>query len=130
MQTFTLQEAEDLLPRVRELLLEMQDSKQKIDALRGDLQGAVRSSSGNGHVKDEQGLESKKKRAEALVADINARLETLNGWGVELKGLDEGLIDFPHEREGRIVYLCWRLGEDRIEYWHELETGFAGRQPL
>ncbi|MGH7488523.1 MAG: DUF2203 domain-containing protein [bacterium] len=50
--------------------------------------------------------------------------------GCELKGVDEGLIDFPSEREGQTVYLCWKLGEERIEWWHELDTGFAGRQRL
>ena len=65
-----------------------------------------------------------------LVEEINQRLAKLNEWGIELKGLDEGLIDFPSERDGRTVYLCWKLGEDRIEWWHELDTGFAGRQPL
>ncbi|HUX86133.1 MAG TPA: DUF2203 family protein [Chloroflexota bacterium] len=41
-----------------------------------------------------------------------------------------GLVDFPAERDGRVVYLCWRRGEDQIHYWHELDAGFAGRQPL
>jgi hypothetical protein len=50
--------------------------------------------------------------------------------GCELKGIEEGLIDFPSPREGRTVYLCWKLGEDSIGSWHELDTGFAGRQPL
>ena len=46
-----------------------------------------------------------------------------------LKDIEEGLVDFPSEREGRTVYLCWKLGEDVIGYWHELDTGFPGRQP-
>ncbi len=50
--------------------------------------------------------------------------------GVILRDPESGLIDFPAEREGRVVYLCWQLGEDRITHWHEPETGFAGRQPL
>lgn len=130
MREFTLDEAEAILPRVRALLGRMQDAKRQIDALRVDLQGAVRTSTGNGHVRDERSLEAKKERAERLVAEINANLETLHEWGIELKSLDEGLIDFPHRRGGRLVYLCWRLGEDRIEYWHDIDAGFAGRQPL
>jgi hypothetical protein len=50
--------------------------------------------------------------------------------GVEVKGIDEGLVDFPSERDGRVVYLCWRIGEPDILYWHEVHTGFQGRQPL
>jgi hypothetical protein len=49
---------------------------------------------------------------------------------VELKDVEQGLLDFPHEREGRVVYLCWRLGEEGIGWWHDLDVGFAGRQPL
>ena len=61
---------------------------------------------------------------------LNALLAEINGFGCELKGLGEGLIDFPSKREGRTVYLCWKLGEERIAYWHELDTGFASREPL
>jgi hypothetical protein len=64
------------------------------------------------------------------VTQLNERLARINSWGCELKGVDEGLIDFPSEREGRVVYLCWRLGEDAIRWWHEIDSGFAGRQPL
>ena len=71
-----------------------------------------------------------RREAQALVKRLNELLAEINGLGCELKGLDEGLIDFPTERDGRTVYLCWRLGEERIAYWHELDTGFAGRQPL
>ena len=56
--------------------------------------------------------------------------DELMALGVELKDGVSGLLDFPSLREGRIVYLCWRLGESHVEYWHELETGFAGRQLL
>jgi hypothetical protein len=50
--------------------------------------------------------------------------------GVVLKDLDMGLLDFPHERGGRIVFLCWHSLEERVEYWHDLDAGYAGRQPL
>jgi hypothetical protein len=50
--------------------------------------------------------------------------------GVQLKDFDSGLCDFPHLRDGRVVLLCWKQGEDRIAWWHEVEAGFAGRQPL
>ena len=130
MKLFTLAEAEALLPQVRDELLAMQDCKRRVDVVRGDLEHAAEKSTGNGHVRDENALAEKRRQAEALVAEINERLARINGWGVELKGLDEGLIDFPSERDGRTVYLCWKLGEDRIAWWHDLDTGFAGRQPL
>ncbi|HZP56100.1 MAG TPA: DUF2203 domain-containing protein [Dehalococcoidia bacterium] len=130
MELFTLEQAEALLPQVREELLAMQALKAEIDGLRGELGAVVGRSSGNGHVRDEAAVEAKRRRAEALVDDLNGRLARLNAWGVELKGLDEGLVDFPSERDGRVVYLCWRLGEERIAWWHEIDAGFAGRRPL
>jgi hypothetical protein len=130
MKLFTLAEAEAMLPQIREELLAMQACKSEVDGLRGDLEHAIGKSSGNGHVRDENALAEKRRRAEAMVEEINERLGRLNEWGVELKGLDEGLIDFPSDRDGRVVYLCWRLGEERIEWWHEIDSGFAGRQPL
>ena len=57
-------------------------------------------------------------------------VDELRQLGVEPKGALDGLVDFPCELEGRIVYLCWRLGEPEVLYWHDLEAGFSGRQPL
>jgi hypothetical protein len=130
MQFFTREQAEALLPQLRDLLLEMQRCKREIDDLRGDLGQAVERSTGNGHVKDETDLAGKRRRAEAFVEQLNEHLARINALGVELKDVDQGLLDFPHEREGRVVYLCWRLGEESIAWWHELDTGFAGRQAL
>jgi hypothetical protein len=57
-------------------------------------------------------------------------LAQLDWWGVIVRDLDTGICDFPALREGREVYLCWRVGEERIGWWHEIDGGFAGRQPL
>jgi hypothetical protein len=57
-------------------------------------------------------------------------VERIRELGVILKDLDEGLLDFPHEREGRVVFLCWHPPEERVAFWHEIEAGYAGRQPL
>jgi hypothetical protein len=57
-------------------------------------------------------------------------LTQIDRWGVIVRDLDTGICDFPALREGREVYLCWRVGEERIEWWHETGAGFAGRQPL
>ena len=130
MKLYTLAEAEAMLPQIRDELLSMQASKREVDDVRAYLEHAVSTTGGNGHVRDENTLAEKRRRAEALVEDINARLRLINDWGIELKGLDEGLIDFPSDREGRVVYLCWRLGEDAIAWWHEIDEGFPGRRPL
>ncbi len=119
-----------MLPQVRDELLAMQACKREVDDLRGDLERTTHTTAGNGHVRDEDALAEKRRRAEALVHQINDGLARINGWGIELKSIDDGLIDFPSERDGRVVYLCWRLGEDDITWWHDIDDGFAGRQPL
>ena len=57
-------------------------------------------------------------------------IEELQKLGVEAKGGVEGLVDFPCQMDGRVVFLCWKLGESEVQYWHELDAGFMGRQPL
>ncbi|MBF6600335.1 MAG: DUF2203 domain-containing protein [Dehalococcoidia bacterium] len=127
---FTLEQAQAMVPKVRDELMAMQGLKRAIDDLRIGLARIVEKATGNGHVRSEDELERQRRRAEELVRQLNERLARINDWGVELKGLDEGLVDFPAERDGRVVYLCWRLGEERIEWWHEIDAGFGGRQPL
>jgi hypothetical protein len=130
MKLFTLAEAEALLPRVREKMLELQRCRTMLTGLQDLLARSAQKSAGNGHVSETGELAGARQQAETLAAQLNGLLAELLGWGCQVKGLDEGLVDFPSEREGRIVLLCWRLGESRIDWWHEEDAGFAGRQPL
>ena len=68
--------------------------------------------------------------AQQLARDIDGYLAEIRQLGVEMKGFDTGLVDFPGEIDGRPVLLCWQLGEETVEYWHEESAGFAGRQPF
>jgi hypothetical protein len=65
-----------------------------------------------------------------LASDIESYLRELAQLGLEFKSFQEGLVDFPAESEGRTVYLCWHLGESSVRYWHEVDAGFTGRQPI
>ncbi len=68
---------------------------------------------------------------EPLASEIRAIVRSIDELGVEVKDLDQGLIDFPSQRRGREIYLCWKLGEgDRVAWWHPVETGYAGRRPI
>ena len=69
-------------------------------------------------------------RLEELRSSLTADLEEIRSFGCELKDLPQGLVDFPALVEGKLAYLCWQRGEPRLAYWHSLEGGFAGRQPL
>jgi hypothetical protein len=125
---FSLQEAIDLLPTVRELLLQLQAGNDDLDTQSTVLDALlVMSGGGSGLNRD---LEEARAYIEETAVRLEATLAQLDGMGVELKGIEQGLVDFPSERDGRIVYLCWRQGEDTISWWHGLDAGFAGRQPL
>ena len=83
---------------------------------------------------DQQGeiFEAEEVRREYVVLtdQLSDLREELEGVGCELKDFEIGLVDFPAVRDGREVYLCWKLGEDQVTHWHEVNTGYAGRKPL
>jgi len=126
---FTLEEATSLLPRLTDILLAMRARKEELDRLRQDLTEAAAQAAGNGHLQ-ERDLAQKRNAVEQAASTLSDMARQIADLGCELKGIEEGLIDFRALREGREVYLCWRLGEERIAFWHEIEAGFAGRQPL
>ena len=68
--------------------------------------------------------------AQQLARDIDGYIAEIRQLGLEMKGIDSGLVDFPSEVNGRPVLLCWQLGEESVQYWHEEDAGFAGRQPV
>jgi hypothetical protein len=127
-RTFTVEEARALLPEVREIAESMQQHKREFERQRSLLKEAGTHAAGNGH--GSPNALSAQTAAERQVQEIQDRIEQLARMGVEVKGIDDGLVDFPSMRDGRIVYLCWRVGEPDILYWHELEAGFRGRQLL
>jgi len=65
-----------------------------------------------------------------FLEDLHSRLGEVTAVGCEVKDLETGLIDFPSRRQGKVVYLCWRLGEKRVGHWHEVNAGYAGRKPV
>ncbi len=126
---FSLAQARALLPQVRPILRELQTLKRQLDEQRraaAQLYWKVRS---NGHHLEQQARAVQAATSEVMdrIRAGAARLEALD---VELKDLDLGLVDFRARRQGREVYLCYRVDEDDIRYWHELDAGYAGRQPL
>jgi hypothetical protein len=125
---FTLDEALALLPTVRQIVSEIRDRKREVDAASAVLERLLAATGGNGNVADD--LARARQAMETAATRLQAVMQELDETGAELKGIEEGLIDFPSQREGRVVYLCWRFGEETISFWHELDAGFAGRQPL
>lgn len=126
---FTLEEARATLPLVRALLLEARAQKRRLDDLRIALAETAAKTLGNGHLAP-NGNGGTRAEAEDLVAALRSTIQRIEAMGCLVKDLDSGLADWPSLRDGREVYLCWRLGEPDILNWHEPEAGFAGRQPL
>jgi hypothetical protein len=125
--TFSVDHANRMLPLVRRIVEDIVRDyarwRERVDAFE---LAVARTSRGETNPEAAK-LESD---AQALAAEIERYLAELGELGVEFKAFDVGLVDFPGERDGRPIYLCWRLGEPEVEYWHELDAGFAGRQPL
>ena len=120
---FTAEEANQVLPQVRSLINQILQARQKIIEARPDLLPVLERSIGNGG----------SKKAGEVIVDFK-RLEdgvlALQDLGCVLKDLSTGLVDFPAIRDGREILLCWKHDEPQVMYWHDLESGFAGRQRL
>ena len=117
---FTLQEAEEMLPDLREALERMREARETLLRTGERVKEVV---AGNGG-----GPENREYRDAAEV--LKDEVERISAMGIILRDVESGLVDFPAERDGRLVFLCWRLGEDHVGFWHPPETGIAGRQPL
>ena len=122
-RVFTVEEANALLPRLKVLLEQMLAARQRIVDGRHTWQPVLEKAQGNGGGAQAKELFLDTNRIQLTLVQINA-------WGIVIKDVDTGLVDFPHLRNGNEVYLCWRLGEPEVGYWHDIDSGFAGRQPL
>ncbi|MCD9185208.1 MAG: DUF2203 domain-containing protein [Pyrinomonadaceae bacterium] len=124
MKIFTVQEANALLPIIVPKLRTLKNRYALINSMRHSAKAAAVASEFGG------GMEGGSNYVRNLY-EIGRITTELNDLGIQLKDYTRGLIDFPSLREGRIVLLCWQLGEnEQIEWWHEQDGGFAGRKPL
>ncbi len=130
---FTLQEAEAALPSVMALVEQLQGLQRSIIKTNGDLDETVaKLGAGNGYpiraLKDQ--VQRLTKHQLQLIEAFQSALKQLEEIGVVLKDLNAGLADFYTLRGGELVFLCWKLGERSVSYWHSLDEGFSGRHPL
>ena len=124
MKLFTLEEANELLPEIRKKLVRIQKLYTAVGEMREQASAAASASEFGGGMEGGSGYVHSLYEIGKITTEINAA-------GVQLKDYTRGLIDFPSRRGDRIVLLCWQLGEgDEIEWWHDTDAGFAGRQPL
>ena len=125
MKLFTIEEANALLPNVRTIVEKIQQSHRRVAQYRDEAKVAADAAEKGGG-----GISSGLAYAEALTA-LTVAISELEALGVQLKDFERGLVDFPSLRDGRVVLLCWQMGEgDELEWWHDVDAGFAGRTPL
>ena len=120
---FTLQEANETLNLIRPLMDEVQKIRQKILQNQPEAWPAIEKSVGNGGNRALSNMVQDFEKLDELIHQIQAT-------DVLIKDINLGLLDFPALKDGREVYLCWQYGEGDIAFWHEVEAGFAGRQPI
>ena len=125
MKIFTVQEANALLPDVRTIVGKIQRAHRKLSKYRDVAKKAAEAAErGGGGIADGVGYAT-------VLTQLTTQLTELEELGVQLKDFERGLVDFPTLRDGRVVLLCWQLGEgDELEWWHDVDAGFAGRTPL
>jgi len=119
-ETYTVEGANALLPELRDRLGRVRESRQRLLAAARRIRDAVATDGGG--VAGSEWFEAQRELREQVV--------WLADRSIALRDPETGLIDFPGEREGEAVWLCWRLGEDRVAWWHPIDTGFLGRRPL
>ena len=120
---FTVEEARQLLPSLKELIGQVMVISHRLEEYRDVVQQLADSASSNtGGPEGTAYLD--------IVISLQSCLTQLQETGCVLRSLQDGLIDFPHLKQGREIYLCWKYGEEDIRFWHEVDEGFAGRTPL
>ena len=127
---FTLEEARALLPELRRLLAQFAAARADADAVVRALDEIEAQRNRANTLELARPLREQREQLGVHAEAMRATVRVIAALGVEIKGLDPALIDFPSIRAGRVVYLCWREDEETISFWHELDTGFTGRRLL
>jgi len=130
-RTFTLSEAQHLLPVLESLIRRATESKTRVDEIDAEFQAVnSRVMMYGGVMLDIVPLARLRAERDKLAQTITDTLSEITSTGVQVKDLEIGLLDFPCVVEGRVVLLCWKLGEEAITHWHGTDEGFAGRKPI
>jgi hypothetical protein len=131
MKTFTIDEAQSLLPVLEALLKRAIDGKQAAEQVETELSDLARRIYLSGGMKVDAGTVIKQRaEMENHLKQVRETITEIDAIGVQVKDLDSGLLDFPCRLDDQVVLLCWRMGEASIEHWHTVEAGFKGRQPV
>jgi len=131
MKTFTLDEAQSLLPVLESLLKRAIEGKQFAEEAESGLSELARRIYLSGGMKVDVSIAAKQRvEMEAHLQRVRESIAEIDSIGVQVKDLEAGLLDFPCRLDDEVVLLCWRMGEPAIEHWHTVEAGLQGRQPV
>jgi hypothetical protein len=131
MKTFTLDEAQSLLPVLESLLKRALDGKKAAEEVETRLSELSRRIYLSGGMRVDLGAVARDRaEMESHLERVRESVSEIDSIGVQVKDLDSGLLDFPFKLEDEVVLLCWRMGETAIEHWHTMDSGFRGRQPV
>jgi len=131
MKTFTLDEAQSLLPVLESLLKRALESKAAAAKVEADLSALAQRIYVSGGMSLNVGSISRQRaEVESHAQRMRETLAEIDAIGVQVKDLETGLLDFPCRLDDEVVLLCWRMGESAIEHWHTVDAGFQGRQPV
>jgi hypothetical protein len=131
MKTFTLDEAQSLLPLLESLLKRAIEGKREAETVEAKLLDLARRIYLNGGMRvDTARVAEQRAEIEAHMKVARETVAEIDAIGVQVKDLEAGLLDFPCRMDDQVVLLCWRMGETSIEHWHPVESGFQGRQPV
>ena len=117
---YSIREANDLLVFLAPAMVELREKYERAARIKDRMDRAAVSNGGS----------EKKAEWTRVLARVDGLFDKLRSWEIEVKDIETGLVDFPTMMDGRPAYLCWRLGEESVRYWHFPEEGFAGRKPL
>ena len=131
MRTFTLDEAQSLLPVLESLLKRAMEGRRSAQSVEADLNALVQRIYLSGGMQvNTTDVAKQRAEMEAHLTQVRENVAEIDAIGVQVKDLDSGLLDFPCRVDDQVVLLCWRIGEPAIEHWHTVEAGFQGRQSV
>tara|TARA_B100001245_G_scaffold224714_1_gene198707 strand:- start:543 stop:941 length:399 start_codon:yes stop_codon:yes gene_type:complete len=129
-QYFTVQEANELTSFLEETfqnLISLNQKSQDLDSQINSINNKLGSNGSNTVHQTLTTLTSERNKTSGLMEE---HLNSINQKGILVKSIEQGLVDFPSIKDGREIYLCWNMGEESIDYWHEIDSGYSGRQPI
>ncbi len=127
---FTLEEAQETVGWLEDIFQSLAPQRLKAKELYEEIQALQKLERSNGGGEVAQSIATHRRELARATERIEGKLRPVRERGIMVKDIEQGLVDFPHMMDGRVVFLCWIAGESEIRFWHDLTTGLAGRQPL